>query len=505
MAQGSKVSLAVSVLSRLSASGPSRPRPRPPTTHSVPARLVFAATTSDTSSENATGTTTTRATLHFLVTATFPPTKEKPPTRTSATFEFASSVQYNEAMAAFKRAGIACPQFDAQAGLAPRKPVYFFVNPFGGVKEAVKIFDSLINPMLETAGIPFERLDTQFKGHAEEVVQKVDYTKYSALVAVSGDGVLHEVVNGIMSRRDWRAARTVPIGTIGAGSSNAMNPNLGHHFPEYGILSIIKNTTRPMDIISITFHESRKVVYSHLNMAWTYIADLDIESDQFRWMGREKTTLSALNRLFRLRKYRANIGILPLDLSPRHDQDLDPTKLDPIQTDPTDTTTFYGPTRYFTHNHAATDQTTFPLQITPAQTPLYYFTANNLPYISSTFKASNNVTMASSCMEVTYNSERKVSRMGMIQSLLNERVPDDLKAMGVTSVQARAFRLDPLGWGWGMHEWKRGSEEVEKGKLIKDVGGHIAISGEPYSMESVTVEAHDKMINMICASWLDED
>ena len=39
---------------------------------------------------------------------------------------------------------------------------------------------------------------------------------------VSGDGLLHEVYNGIFEREDWRVTCKIPIGIIPAGSGNGL-------------------------------------------------------------------------------------------------------------------------------------------------------------------------------------------------------------------------------------------------------------------------------------------
>ncbi|KAI8618593.1 ATP-NAD kinase-like domain-containing protein [Chytriomyces sp. MP71] len=344
--------------------------------------------------------------MHYLAT---PPTSTAPvvnadvlalphstsrPLRLSTTFALPSSAVVTALLDALHSVGVPVTQDPAASHRVlcrVRKPLLIFVNPYGGVKDAPTIFKNTVAPMLALAGVPFEQLDTQYKGHAEDVVRSADMNAYSGIIAVSGDGILHEICNGMMTRRDWRRARLVPVGTIGAGSSNAMNRNLGHMFPEYGVLSIIKETTQPTDLLSTTFHESKKVVYSHLSMSWAYIADVDIEQDKYRWMGREKTTFCALLRLFRLRKYRGHIGIQPFEANSSVAQaaleaDMNEiTKLDPEATDAMDTMQSYGPARSL-KNTTVSDTSVYPIQMTPANDPISYFMANNVPWIASDVK-----------------------------------------------------------------------------------------------------------------------
>lgn len=61
-------------------------------------------------------------------------------------------------------------------------------------------------------------IDTQYRGHAEEIAESLDITAYDGIVCCSGDGIIHEVLNGFAKRKDGRRAmRKVPIGVIPGG------------------------------------------------------------------------------------------------------------------------------------------------------------------------------------------------------------------------------------------------------------------------------------------------
>ena len=47
--------------------------------------------------------------------------------------------------------------------------------------------------------------------------------KYSGLIIISGDGLVHEVVNGLAQRPDWDEISKIPFGIIPGGSGNALN------------------------------------------------------------------------------------------------------------------------------------------------------------------------------------------------------------------------------------------------------------------------------------------
>ena len=50
-----------------------------------------------------------------------------------------------------------------------------------------------------------------------KIAETLDIDKYSAIAAVGGDGTFHEVVNGMLFRKD---RKRLPIAFIGNGSSH---------------------------------------------------------------------------------------------------------------------------------------------------------------------------------------------------------------------------------------------------------------------------------------------
>ena len=61
-----------------------------------------------------------------------------------------------------------------------------------------------------------------------------------AIVALSGDGLPHEIINGLASRTDAVAALRIPIVPVPTGSANGFNINL--HGPEVGVIMLVFST-----------------------------------------------------------------------------------------------------------------------------------------------------------------------------------------------------------------------------------------------------------------------
>ena len=91
------------------------------------------------------------------------------------------------------------------------------INPFGGTKKAKSIYTKICAPIFEFANIDTEVHETTGPLYATSIAKNLDTTQYSAAVMISGDGVFHEFVNGLLNRRDWKEAIKLPLGIVGAG------------------------------------------------------------------------------------------------------------------------------------------------------------------------------------------------------------------------------------------------------------------------------------------------
>lgn len=193
----------------------------------------------------------------------------------------------------------------------PRRHVLVFINPFGGSKKALQTWQKVSLPMLNASHVTCETVLTSHQGHAREhAEQRLAVGQYDAIVSVSGDGLLHEIVNGLMARPDWAQVIQIPLALIPCGSGNAMARSLQLLDPLAATLAVIKGHSRPLDLMSYR-QEDQPPVYGHLEFFWGLLADADIESDKYRFAGPMRFTFSGIGRMLNLRKYRARLTFLP--------------------------------------------------------------------------------------------------------------------------------------------------------------------------------------------------
>uniref|UniRef100_A0A3B5ABV2 sphingosine kinase n=1 Tax=Stegastes partitus TaxID=144197 RepID=A0A3B5ABV2_9TELE len=193
------------------------------------------------------------------------------------------------------------------------------VNPHSGRGQALQLFTGHIQGMLTEASVPYKLVLTEHQNHARELVKKADLSQWDALVIMSGDGLLFEVINGLMDREDWQEAIQTPLGILPGGSGNALAASTLQYeqklpWNEELLLScgfmLCKGLVGSMDLVSIHL-ASRQRLFSFLSIAWGFVADVDIESEKYRHVGAIRFLMGTLVRLATLRVYQGRLAYLP--------------------------------------------------------------------------------------------------------------------------------------------------------------------------------------------------
>ncbi|XP_061685036.1 LOW QUALITY PROTEIN: sphingosine kinase 1-like [Syngnathoides biaculeatus] len=194
------------------------------------------------------------------------------------------------------------------------------VNPHSGKGHALTLYNSHVKRMLNEAGVLHTLFITEHQNHAREHVREADLSQWDALVVMSGDGLLFEVINGLLERSDWEDAILTPLGILPGGSGNALAASL-HHYVGASLVSseellvscgflLCKGVVSRMDLVSVHLSSGTRL-FSFLSLAWGFVADVDIESEKYRHVGAARFTLGTLVRLASLRVYKGKLAYLP--------------------------------------------------------------------------------------------------------------------------------------------------------------------------------------------------
>lgn len=129
------------------------------------------------------------------------------------------------------------------------------VNPAAGKNNSGKRWPVIFS-LLNKIGFSFDHRFTEGTGHAIELAKQAADDGYRYLVAVGGDGTVHEVANGILA--SGNPGETV-MGVIGTGTGSDFNRSAG--IPRYYLDScsrLTSPTRRLVDIGTVEYYKQGK-------------------------------------------------------------------------------------------------------------------------------------------------------------------------------------------------------------------------------------------------------
>ncbi|KAL8722475.1 MAG: hypothetical protein Q9225_001039 [Loekoesia sp. 1 TL-2023] len=190
-----------------------------------------------------------------------------------------------------------------------KKRIKILINPFGGKGKAQKWYLRDIEPIFAAARCEVEVEKTQYRGHAVEIAEHLDVDAFDVVAACSGDGLPHEILNGLGKKRDARRAlEQIAVVQLPCGTGNAMSWNLnGTESPSLAALCIVKGIRTPLDLISITQGNQRTL--SFLSQSIGIVAESDLATEHLRWLGSARFTYGILVRLLRKTVYPCDLAI----------------------------------------------------------------------------------------------------------------------------------------------------------------------------------------------------
>ena len=140
----------------------------------------------------------------------------------------------------------------------------------------------------------------EYKLHAKDIAKDMDLS-YDAVVCVSGDGAIHEVLNGFLAHNTPMKALQTPLCPVPAGSGNSLSLCLLGLKDGFDIsmatLNAIKGHAMPLDLFSIMQGNKRSL--SYLTQAAGLMADLDIGTENMRWLGDTRFVVGYVRSLIR--------------------------------------------------------------------------------------------------------------------------------------------------------------------------------------------------------------
>ncbi|GAA5921810.1 hypothetical protein JCM3775_001835 [Rhodotorula graminis] len=323
----------------------------------IPYRNLVAATATATDSSPSSPSSSTRISLSALV----PSDKRKPDSALAlwhldaAVHDVGRSTDQDAGAtsdAQHPAAAAWCAEAErrAYAGVERRRRLHCVVNPHGGKGTAKRVWLDSVKPVFDAAGCPYHVSYTGAPGtptNARALGLAHDSSQYDALVSLSGDGIVHELLNGLAAQphSGARVLRETPIVHVPCGSGNALATSV--YGPEratdthYAALCALKGSPLALDLSSFSQASSASAsssqseggpgqerTYTFLSQAFGLMADLDLGTEHLRrWLGDARFTWGYVQGAIGRRRYPCTIEVKGArwdkgELARRHNQGL---------------------------------------------------------------------------------------------------------------------------------------------------------------------------------------
>jgi diacylglycerol kinase (ATP) len=132
--------------------------------------------------------------------------------------------------------------------------ILLIFNPIANLGRAWPVASTLRRVADELGGADWS--GTVYPGHAAEIAEKAGSQGYKTVVAVGGDGTIHEVINGLMAIPEEKRPR-LGIVPVGSGNDFAFTMNITRDSEE-ALRKVFSGTPQLIDVASVKDESGRK-------------------------------------------------------------------------------------------------------------------------------------------------------------------------------------------------------------------------------------------------------
>ena len=176
------------------------------------------------------------------------------------------------------------------------KRSYLIVNPHGGFKKGLNILEK-VKPIFDEGDVELNVLETEYAGHARDYANEIDFNGYDALCAIGGDGTMHEIVNGMLTRDD---GKQLPIGLVTGGTGNSFMHDMECLKPRNAARRILTGRLRPIDIAKVD--ANGEIIFACTMVGWGMATDITELAENMRWLGGQRYNVASIIEVMKNRK-----------------------------------------------------------------------------------------------------------------------------------------------------------------------------------------------------------
>lgn len=188
------------------------------------------------------------------------------------------------------------------------------LNPRSGRGRSSKVFHRDVEPIFKLAGFRLEVVKTTSAGHARNLASTVDIsTCPDGIICVGGDGIINEVVNGLLSRDNQKEGISIPIGIIPAGSDNSLVWTvLGVRDPVSAAMAIVKGGLTATDVFAVEWIQNNKIHFGLTVSYYGFVSDvLELSEKYQKRFGPLRYFVAGFLKFLCLPRYSYEVEYLP--------------------------------------------------------------------------------------------------------------------------------------------------------------------------------------------------
>ncbi|XP_058084772.1 sphingoid long-chain bases kinase 1-like [Magnolia sinica] len=194
--------------------------------------------------------------------------------------------------------------------------ILVILNPRSGHGRSSKVFHGKVEPIFKLAGFKMEVVKTTSAGHAKSLASNVDFsTCPDGIICVGGDGIVNEVLNGLLSRNDQKEAISIPIGIIPAGSDNSLVWTvLGVRDPVSAAIAIVKGGLTATDVLAVEWIQTGGIHFGLTVSYFGFVSDvLELSEKYQKRFGPLRYFVAGFFKFLCLPKYSFEVEYLPVE------------------------------------------------------------------------------------------------------------------------------------------------------------------------------------------------
>jgi diacylglycerol kinase (ATP) len=192
------------------------------------------------------------------------------------------------------------------------KILFFIINVKAKNGKSLTIWRKL-NKLLEKQSIPYRSFFTHYPGHAEVLAKQIAEMhgeKALGIIAVGGDGTIHEVVNGLSG------FPSIKIGYIPAGSGNDFARGFGlPRKSKEALMFILSNFHKDVSSIELgqcyfPVKQSRRTFVNSIGAGFdAEISKYTNESNLKKWFGKFSYVIALLRKSFEFKPVKLELSV----------------------------------------------------------------------------------------------------------------------------------------------------------------------------------------------------